>query len=260
MQISSQVDPKPRDPPSFLLCGPPGGGKTTLALQFPGLWVGDCDINLNGPEKYLRDNKWLGTYFYDSICFNDNGSRLEFPDAWEKLMGKAEEAVLDADVQTLFFDSLTAINNMLVAWVMKKQGLVSSAVMERQHWIPFRNQLMLLINKARTSGKVIIMSAHVWDQLDKKGVVEKHRIAVSTTLTHYFAAYFTDVWRCYSTPGRGGNSRFYIQCLATGLDDLKNSFGMLAEVEVTGHAFERLNSWMKLPLPPVVVNSETVNK
>ena len=48
MQLSTPEKNKPREPKSILLIGPPGSGKTTLALQFPKVCVMDCDRNLDG--------------------------------------------------------------------------------------------------------------------------------------------------------------------------------------------------------------------
>jgi predicted NACHT family NTPase len=74
MNVSSPTNPRPLTPLKILLIGPPGSRKTTFGLQFPNVYVEDCDRNLNGPERWLRANglKEL-SYAYNNVRYEPSG-------------------------------------------------------------------------------------------------------------------------------------------------------------------------------------------
>ena len=51
----------------LLVQGPPGTGKTTLACHLPKVYIADCDLNLAGPLRWLRENNGPMPVGYDII-------------------------------------------------------------------------------------------------------------------------------------------------------------------------------------------------
>src|SRR5690606_32250560 len=55
----------------LLLQGPPKTGKTTLALSFPRPYIADCDNNLIGAVRLMRE-RGLPPFFFDTINVADD--------------------------------------------------------------------------------------------------------------------------------------------------------------------------------------------
>ena len=252
MKSSSPTTPKPPTAKSILLIGPPGGGKTTLALQFPNVYVIDADGNLDGPELYLR--KGIGgkppinpnlDYRYDYVRQKDDGTEVPFAECGDRLISLMDQGLKDPWVKTIFVDGLTFTNNFMIAKTMAKQSVEE---MRRQDWIPFRNALLQVILKLRGITKTTIMACH--EEIiteDIKGVttIRGYRPSVDSKLKDYFGGFFTDIWRC-TNPGviGGKQAPFKIQTVKDGLSpDLKSSCGMPPELDAT---WSEVNKYLKL--------------
>ena len=252
MKLSSPTALRPKTPPSFLLRGAPGGGKTTLGLQFPRVWLGDIDLNVAGPEAHLRKGNAALTYAYDTISLDDNlvpiviaNGSPDYVKIWLRLKQKVLEAIKSPDVTTVMLDGLTGISQLGVRRVMQQNSI---DIMERQHWIPFRNILMELVMECRHAGKPFIMTCHEEIVLAKDGTVEQFNIAMSSKLKDIWGGLFTDIYLCSATASIQGGRKFEVR---TGSDarrrDIKTSFpDMPIVMDVTKDGFNVLNKYMKL--------------
>jgi hypothetical protein len=252
MKVSTPSAPRPRTPPSFLFRGPPGGGKSTLAMQFPGVWFADCDLNLKGPEDLLRSVNNDLTFSYDTIALDDDGAPLldkngqpDHSKIWLRFKQKIVDAIREPSVKTMCLDGLTHLSTMLTQKVLKDNN---AEIMERQYWIPFRNALMEVVMKCRHSGKTLIMTCHEEIILDKLGLINKYNIAMSSKLKDVFGGLFTDVYLCTSKVGARKERRFTITTNGDALrSDLKTSFPtMPITIDVTDDGFAALNKYMNL--------------
>lgn len=215
-------------PQAILLMGPPGGGKTTFALQWPNMWIADCDRNLAGPMRYLQSKGIPVTAQRSDIQFDDDGKPVAIEDQWERLIAETKIAIDNKDIQTLFVDSLTHIDRILYAHCCKKQKVVE---LEFQQWNMFKNLLYRYIVGVRDSGRTIILSCHEQIEYDKKGQIEKFIPTISTNLKNYFAYIFTDAWRCTLEPIGAGQVKSFIYTHPTKVSDLKNSLLLGEKIE-----------------------------
>lgn len=227
MKSSLTRTPQPK---SILLIGPPGGGKTTLLMQFPGLWIADCDLNLDGPEKYLKSQKKEVNYHLDTITLDDNGKPVPIHECFQRLLDKLSDVAKEPTIQTVAIDGLTMVNEFIIQKILKEQ---SKTEMEVRHWQPFKSAMInLLVGKLRGTGKSSIVTCHevVMSKTDPKQPMKEEIIgykpAVQSGITDFFGGFFTDMWRCTAAPAPAGKTEFTLTTGRTNLSELKNSMGL----------------------------------
>jgi GTPase SAR1 family protein len=228
---------------SILLMGPPGGGKTTFALQWPNLWVANCDQNLAGPMRYLANENKYPAFSYDDIAQDGGGTPVPMHLQWNRLESVTKDALADPSISTLFIDSLTHVDRILYAHCCKAQGVKD---LEFQQWNMFKNSLYRYIMEARTSGKTILLACHENIEYDKKGAVEKYVPTVSTNLKNYFGYMFTDIWRCTLETVGGGKITARITTHPNNVSDLKNSLLLGKSIDASYAAVEAAVNKFKL--------------
>ncbi len=231
MKLSSADQPKPPQPKSILITGAPGSRKTTLALQFPKVYLLDCDLNLDGPERYLRKEAKMNlSYGYDTIPLDDSGNPVEPWKCYERLMDKLTLAKTLPDIEWVVIDSLTLINEYIIRKVLKEKN---SSEMEARHWQPFKSACYeLIVSKLRNLGKNCIVIAHETDieRSDPKNVMQKvlvqRRPYIQGGINEQLGGFFTDMWRMDVQPAPAGRTECKLYCQRTTFDELKSSCGM----------------------------------
>lgn len=241
MKLSTPSAPKPREPLSILLLGPPGSRKTTLAMQFPRPYFIDCDGNLDGPERYLRANGFPQLeYGYDSVNFTDDGKEVAVEKKYDRLEQLLRSA-RTADCQTVIVDSMTMVNEFIIRKVLDEQ---KQPAMRPIDWQPLKSfYWKLLVSGIRGMGKTTIVTCHeiILTEPDPKAVMKENIVgykpSVQGGIADYFGAFFTDIFRCVieteaTTKGPVTKSKLYT-CKTTKSPDLKNSLGLPAVIDAS---------------------------
>jgi GTPase SAR1 family protein len=257
MQTASSNIPLERRNPSILLIGPPGGGKTTLMLQFPKVHVVNCDDNLVGPDRYLRSVNGELTYTYSTVPYYDDGKSVPIELCYNRLLELLDEAKA-SDAETICVDSLTWINEYIIRKIITQQKRTE---MEARDWIPFKSAfLSILAGKLRSMGKTTIATVHesIIYQPDPKNIIAKtivgYEASVQGSIVDYLGAFFTDVWRMEAQlgplkPAPPGmlptqEVEYVLTSNRTSKSDLKNSYGLPHTIK--NPTFKELNQYMKL--------------
>lgn len=175
----------------LLLMGPAKIGKTTFALQFPKVFIADCDNNLSGPAALLRE-KGLPPFLYETINVKEDGSERPIDRRWEHLTTVVKEAVASPKVETIIVDSLSSVTDYLVEHILRVEGQKNMRI---QDWQPFQYMLKRLITYIRSSRKKMIVTCHETVELDELDKIHKYFIHVPTRLRDSLGGFFSDVWR-----------------------------------------------------------------
>lgn len=233
MKISSPDSPKRKEPRSILLIGPPGGFKTTLMLQFPQLAVADCDMNLDGAERFVRKHLIPTlSYKHETVPIKDK-VLIDVSECYDRLITTLDEIKADPEVNTVGVDGLSIINEWIIRRILKKQNRTE---MEARDWIPFKSAAMGLINKLRMMGKDTILTCHetILTKNDPKSLMVEqiigYRPSIQGGITDYFEGFFTDVWRCSCRRAPMDKLEAVLTPERTAYSDLKNSLGLPAEI------------------------------
>jgi hypothetical protein len=216
----------------LLLQGESGAGKTTTSLQFPGVWVFDCDLNLRGPLQWLRENNKPLPIGYDTIDRKEDGSVVPENQRWDRIktlvttVGQRQGD--HANIQTFVFDSMSKMNDYNKAHVLRTNP-TKSGVFEQTSWGFFYSNWVGLVG-AVTSAKIhCVFNGH--DKIDKDELDGSTKIMLNVQGQFQAVAnsLFTDAWHA-EVVNTGGLNPVYKRVLRTIQDykhaGLKNSFGL----------------------------------
>lgn len=218
---------------SLLIQGPPGSGKTTLALQFPRPYIADCDNNLSGAVRRMRAAGKVPDFKFDTIDVLPNGTAVPLPDRYSRLATCLKEAATDPSIETLIIDGVSKLDSYILAEVGRQNPIVDKRQRKEgemtqadwgQHLYVWRN----FVSRIQNIPKMVIFTAHeeASDRPDLQGIL----ISIQgKKIQAQLAGMFSDVWRCEIKDTLSSSGRSYewlVRTMQTSSLQLKNSLGL----------------------------------
>src|ERR1017187_1396697 len=232
---------------AILLMGPPGGGKTTFMLQFPGLYVLNCDRNLAGAIRYLKSVGRYKPFQYDTISQYEKdatdlgahkpGEMVDISWGWERMRKLTKIVLADPTIQTIGLDTLTWCDTALYMHTCRTQCKKELAAFD---WNPYKRELHGFLSECKAAGKTVIVNCHEKIEYDVAGNVTDYLPTVSTNISSYFGYYFSDIWRCSVEDSGGGKLIYKVETHPTATRHLKNSLLCGKTIEPTYESVAKL--------------------
>lgn len=233
MQDASQYNPNSAF--GLLIQGPPGSGKTSLALQFPKPYVADCDNNLSGAVRRLIRNGQKPNFKYDTIDVLPDGKEVPVADRYKRLSDclVAASKLPDTECQTIIIDGVSKLDSYIVAEVGRQNPVVDKrprkdGEMTIQDWGQHLYMWRNFVTRMLAVPKMIIFTAHeeASDRPDLQGML----ISVQgKKVQAQLAGMFSDVWRCEvkdTVKSTGREYEWSVRTMQTASYQLKNSLGL----------------------------------
>ncbi len=218
---------------AILLVGDPGSRKTTLALQFPGVYIFDCDKNMSAPLNYLKqiDSSLPSKIHYDHAYTDDEGKPIPPAQRYAHFTKCITLATKDPSIQTIIVDSLTAFVDVLVSEVKRQASRADNLEMRIQDWGTFGGLLKHVVTQLRTSGKIVVFTGHNRVEKDESDGRWKYFLNIPGQSSTLLSGLFTDVWNPYPhITGIGSTQKheWKVRCLPSSETDhrgIKSSLG-----------------------------------
>lgn len=196
-----------KQPDSVLILSEPGGGKSTLALNFPKPFVLNCDRNLAGPIRWLKENNKPTDFYYGDPFVDENDNAIPRDDWFKRAVQLLQEAVMSTDIKTIIIDSLTTFVDIVLTEVMRQQGRprgsfefktsTSKTVdtpLQIQDWGAFFGLMKHIIFQLKSTDKTLVVTGHLKTDKDELSGILKQFIACPGQMSEIIAGYFSEVW------------------------------------------------------------------
>jgi hypothetical protein len=165
-------------------------GKTTLALEFPGVYLYDADNNLGGA---IRRAQLRGiTFKYDNGFFEDDGTtNVPAPQRYTRMVERMKIAFADPSIKTVVADSGSGISEFIQEYVMIKGG---KSEMTRDLWGPYLTRWKMFISWARSQKKTFILTVHEDYVKDELTGALNWEVLLPGQISKKIGTYVSDLW------------------------------------------------------------------
>jgi hypothetical protein len=209
----------------LLLQGAPGSGKTTLACHMPSAYIADCDINLGGPIRWLKENSGPMPVGYDIIDRDENGKEIDPSLRYQRLTACLNAASRDPSVQTIVIDSATKLSDYMIAEVCRQQGKKEMSIPLWGFYLAIWKHFISQLSAQR---KHFVLVCHEKVEKDEIDQSLKYFVLIPGQMQNIIGSLFTDVWRCEVSGGQGVNPSYSwnVRTMPDHRFQLKNSLGL----------------------------------
>lgn len=193
---------------SLLLKGPPGGGKTYKAAQFPAPVIFNFDNNLAGLRKLPPETR-KGIRIVNPRV-DEKGNPVKGIAVWDNFIRRLNLVLADPTVKTVVFDSLTTLTNVLMDKILGSD--LPSVKVLIQHYGDYARYIKWLgddVLCASDCDKCFIWLAHEME--DKQGNLTLNLPTAS--VRDSMDAYFSDCWRAYTKAPMTGPVEYRVRVL-----------------------------------------------
>lgn len=214
---------------AILLIGPAGGGKTALGCRlFPKTYVFVADLNFESGKRYLEKIGQLGNIVgFDTGAVDETGKPIATASRYDRMFKCLNEAAKNPDVDTIFLDSATFIEDYIKAKICMAANDAMIKLKDFDQWGAYLVTWKGLIMGLRQSGKKLIVSAHETKEKDESDGIYKYQIALDGQIRSKFPAIFSDVWRCEVAEANNVHA-WMVRALGNVRHELKNTYGLPA--------------------------------
>lgn len=240
----------------LLVIGESGGGKTSLMMEWPEIYVSDVDRNLrSGLDLYRRRHgKAKEDFWFDTPALDEAGKLLPEDRVWDNGRRQIGLAAQDPKVKAIGLDGLTRWMTYLQRYVvaqgsgMEKPLTVGGmTVMTKSHYIPFEALMTQFFVDLRAIGKPVIVTAHVRSGESDLTDAAMWQPYLVGGLRNTLPGLFTDYWladtemvtattdeqrKRYPT-----GTRYFVRTAPNSRAKFKNSLGLPPAFEFTWEAF-----------------------
>jgi hypothetical protein len=210
--MTSLSDYKSKTKRAYFLIGPPGVGKTTLAVNFPKPYILELDNNLAGPAEYLtRLGFDLKHVQFDIPHIKADGSIVPRAQRWVTLLDLVARAMVNPEIETIVIDGLTELTQYAEDEVRRQNSWAigdftipdpnaktipknADKPLEIQGWGAFAALLKHFLVQVKSSGKRLVLTAHMTTDKDDMVGTLRYFVKCPGQTREVLAGYFDEVW------------------------------------------------------------------